>query len=108
MSKPEIVKNFKGVMMSHVLIRHKVNDFTAWKEAFDNFKDVRKEFGEKSFQVLQHTEDSNNLYVMLEWDSVENAHKFLESPQLKTAMQEAGVAEAPEINYLIEAFKGTL
>jgi len=94
--------------MSHVLIRHKVSDFSIWREAFDKFKDARKEGGEKSFQVLQHTEDSNNLYVMFEWDSVDNARKFLDSPQLKTAMQEAGVAEAPEINFLIEAYKGTI
>ncbi len=94
--------------MSHLLIRHKVNDFAAWKEAFDNFVDVRKEFGEKSFQILQHTEDSNNLYLMFEWDSVENARKFLESPELKTTMENAGVAEAPEINFLNEAFKGAI
>ena len=94
--------------MSHVLIRHKVNDFAAWKKAFQNFKDVRKEFGEKSYQILQHEEDANNIYLMFEWDSMDNARRFFESSELKTAMEGAGVAEPPEINFLSEALKGTI
>ena len=94
--------------MSHVLIRHKVNDFAAWKEAFENFGSVRKNGGEKSFQVLRHDEESNNLYIMFEWDSTENARKFLDSEELKSAMMAAGVSEAPEINFLSEALKGTV
>lgn len=94
--------------MTHVLIRHKVTDFDKWKKAFDEFATFRKSSGEKAFQVMQHHQDSNNLYLMFEWDNEENARKFLGSEQLKEAMQSAGVADAPEINFLTEAHRGKL
>ncbi len=94
--------------MTHVMVRHRIEDFSIWKEVFDNFADYRKSSGEKSYQILQHEEDSNNLYLLFEWDGEDRARKFMESSRLKDAMQEAGVSEAPEIHYLSEAAKGVL
>lgn len=94
--------------MNHVLVRHRVDDYPKWKAVFDNFVDTRKSFGEKSFQILQHNGDNNNLYLLFQWDNKENAEKFFESSDLKNVMQEAGVAEAPEIHFLNEADKGNL
>ena len=94
--------------MEHVLVRHRVDDYPKWKEAFDNFVETRKSFGEKSYQVLQHDEDTNNLYLMFGWDNKENAQKFFESSELKSTMQKAGVAEVPEIHFLNETDRGSL
>ncbi|MFH1891450.1 MAG: antibiotic biosynthesis monooxygenase [Candidatus Zixiibacteriota bacterium] len=94
--------------MTHVMIRHKVNDFDKWKKTFDEFSSFRKSSGEMSFQVMQHQEDSNNVYLMFEWDNEENARKFFGSAELKERMQKAGVAEAPEINFLNQADRGKL
>ncbi len=92
--------------MTHVMIRHKIDDFTAWKKEFDNFADFRRSSGEKSYQVWQHDEDPNNLYLMFTWDNVDNARRFLDSSSLKDAMQRAGVIEAPEIHFLSESDRG--
>ena len=94
--------------MTHVLIRHRVNDFESWKNVFDNFAEVRKTSGERSYQVLQTEEDSDNLYLLFEWDTPANARNFLESPRLKETMEQAGVTETPEIHFLNEAVRGTL
>jgi heme-degrading monooxygenase HmoA len=94
--------------MDHVFVRHRVDDYPKWKEIFDNFIDTRKSYGEKSFQVLQHDEDMNNLFLMFAWDNKENAQRFFESSELRDTMQRAGVAEAPEIHFLNEADKGDL
>lgn len=94
--------------MTHLFIRHKVNDYGAWKQAFDSFVDFRKSSGEKSFHVLQHDEDSKNLFLMFEWDSPENARNFLGSNDLKETMQKAGVAEEPEVHFLSESDRGVL
>jgi heme-degrading monooxygenase HmoA len=90
------------------MVRHKVNDYKSWKEAFDNFVDFRRSSGEKSFQILQHDEDSQNLFLLFEWDSADNAQKFFDSPDLKSTMEKAGVAEEPEINFLSESARGVL
>ena len=94
--------------MEHILVRHRVNDYPKWKEAFDNFVDTRKSYGEKSFQILQKDDDTNNLFVLFSWDKKENAQRFFDSTDLKDTMQAAGVTEAPEIYFLSEAAKGNL
>ena len=94
--------------MTNLLIRHKVNDFKTWKKEFDAFAKTRKSFGEKSFQVYRPKGDAENLHLIFEWDSVENARKFLESPELLSAMKKAGVKETPEIKFFGETYKGAL
>jgi hypothetical protein len=37
------------------------------------------------------------------WNSMENAQKFAHSPELKAAMEKAGVVGAPNIHFLNEA-----
>ena len=94
--------------MSQVLIKHKVENFATWKSAFDNFADFRKSSGEKSYRVLHPADDPNDLTLLFEWDSQENAETFLASSELKSAMEQAGVAEAPKIQLLNQAAKGSL
>lgn len=94
--------------MTHVLIRHKVSSYEDWKKVFDDFAENRKNSGELSYQVLQQEEDSDSLYLMFKWDGEEKAKAFLESPQLKEAMQKGGVTEAPEVHFLNEVYKGAL
>jgi heme-degrading monooxygenase HmoA len=92
--------------MAHLLIRHKVKDYAAWKKVFDGFIDTRKAGGEKTFQILHTDNDSNNLVAYFEWDSLENAKKFASSPELKDTMGKAGVVEQPEIYFLEEYTAG--
>jgi hypothetical protein len=40
---------------------------------------------------------------MFEWDSLENAQKYAQSPELKAAMERAGVEGPPDISFLNEA-----
>ena len=83
--------------MAKVFIRHKVEDFAKWKKAFDGFLVQRKAGGELSYSIGHVPNEPNNLCLTFDWDSVENANKFLGSEELRAAMQEATVAEAPEI-----------
>jgi heme-degrading monooxygenase HmoA len=77
--------------MTQLLIRHKVNDYDVWKTAFDGFAAFRKSAGEKSYHILRHQEDANDLYLLCEWDNPDNARKFIDSTDLKEAMRRAGV-----------------
>ena len=94
--------------MAHVLIRHKVNNYDAWKSAFDEFIDTRRAGGEKSWQIFRLEEDPNNLVLLFEWGSFDTARAFLDSSDLKSTMEKAGVAEAPDIKFLNEAAAGTV
>ena len=45
--------------MSHVLIIHEVEDYPAWKKIFDEAAGIRKEAGERSYQILKYQDDPN-------------------------------------------------
>lgn len=92
--------------MTHLLIKHKVKDYASWKDVFDNFMDFRKSSGEKSFQILHSDQSPNDLTLIFKWDNTNNAKTFLSSDELKSAMQNAGVAEEPEIVFLNEVAQG--
>ena len=94
--------------MTYLLIKHRVQDYTAWKSVFDNFAEFRKSSGEKSWRILHPAGDGNDLTLLFEWDDHANAEKFLASSELKSAMQRAGVAEEPQVQFLSEIAQGTL
>jgi quinol monooxygenase YgiN len=92
--------------MAHLFIRHRVKDYTAWKATFDAFIETRRAGGEKSYQIYHPDDDPNNLLLLFEWDSLANARAFMSNGQLKEAMGEAGVIEAPEAYFLEEYAQG--
>jgi quinol monooxygenase YgiN len=94
--------------MVHLLIKHRVKDYDAWKKEFDGFADFRRKSGEKSYEILQPLDDPNNLTLLFEWDDRKNAETFFSSPELKNTMQRAGVAEEPKIQMMREVAHGTL
>ncbi len=93
--------------MAHLLIRHKIRDYATWKTAFDDFNETRLASGEKSYQIFHPDDDPNNLWLLFEWDNLGNARTFMANPELKEAMDAAGVIEAGEVHFLEEYGQGT-
>ena len=93
--------------MQYVLIIHEVEDYTAWKKVFDDAADLRREAGERSYQVLKFQTDPNQIVHFSAWTSIEDARRFFESPQLVRIRAEAGV-KSPDFIYLEQLEAGTL
>ena len=93
--------------MSYVLIIHEVADYPAWKKVFDGAAGIRKEAGERSYQVLKFQTDANKIVHFSQWTSLNNAKRFFESPKLVKIRAEAGV-KSPEFIYLDQLEAGTL
>lgn len=89
--------------MPYMLVKFTVGDFANWKTVFDSKLDFRQANGEKSEQIFQDIDDHNSVTLLFEWDSLENARKFTQSPELKAAMQQAGVTGPPNISFLNKA-----
>jgi quinol monooxygenase YgiN len=85
--------------MQYVLIIHKVEDYETWKKIFDNAADIRKEAGERSYQVLKYDNEPNKIVHFSAWTSISNARAFFESPELVKIREKAGV-KTPEFIYL--------
>lgn len=93
--------------MQYVLIIHEVADYPAWKKVFDNAAGIRREAGERSYQVLKYENDANRIVHFSAWTSIEDAKRFFESPRLVQIRAEAGV-KAPDFIYLDQLEAGTL
>lgn len=92
--------------MSYLIVRHKVKDFSVWKTIFDEHGATRASTGCKGGKLFTIAGDPNQVVVMMEWDNLENARKFVESEDLKSTMARAGVVDNPVIHFadLVEDF----
>lgn len=84
--------------MTVLAVRHTVADYATWKTGYDNHGASRKAHGAIRDEVLQSVEDPNNLLVLIEFGSTEDAKSFANDPALKEAMSTAGVIGAPDIS----------
>ena len=93
--------------MPHVLILHEVADYPAWKRVFDAAAGIRKEAGERSYQLLKYEAEPNRIVHFSAWTSLDAARAFFESPRLVQLRKDAGV-KAPEFIYLDQLETGIL
>ena len=89
--------------MAYVLVHSKVDDYNKWKSAYDGNSDFRTRLGSKGGKIFQSADTPGELFVLLEWDSLENAKKFAQSDELKEKMQGAGVVGKPDFHFFEEA-----
>lgn len=83
--------------MPHVLIIHEVQAYSVWKAVFDCAAGIRKQAGEISYQLLRYDHNANHIVHLSEWSSLDNAHRFFESPELVEIRRTAGV-KAPVLS----------
>jgi quinol monooxygenase YgiN len=93
--------------MPHVLIIHEVANYEDWKKVFDSAAGIRREAGERSYQVLRYDREPRKIVHFSRWTSHAAARAFFESPRLIQIRKEAGVS-APEFIYLDQLEAGTL
>jgi heme-degrading monooxygenase HmoA len=96
-------------MRTLMLIDHRVADFDAWKQVYDDFRGGQRAGGVLFHQVLRDPADPNRVVVTHVFDSREAGEAFAESSQLREAMGSAGVDEASvSVEYLDEVDAGDL
>ena len=83
--------------MATLFVRHKIADFASWKKAYDDFEATRKSMGVTSHGVYQLEGDPTDITAYHEFASMDAAKAFAGSPQLREAMQRAGVVGQPDI-----------
>jgi quinol monooxygenase YgiN len=86
-----------------ILVQHNVKDYPAWKKVFDSAIEMRKSNGEISAEVYRDESDPNKLTIFNKWDSMANAQKFIQSPDLMKTMENAGVMGMPAVSFLNQA-----
>ncbi len=93
----------KGKTMAQLLVHHKVEDYAKWRKVYDEMDGLRRSKGQISQQVFRTAADPNELVILMEWATTDQARAYAQAPELKQAMQQAGVISQPEVLILEEA-----
>lgn len=83
-----------------MIMKHQVASFANWKPLFDEGQSLRRQYGGSNEHVYQEANHPENVVVMVDWNSKEDAEKFRQSPELKEAMQKAGVLSQPKVFFV--------
>jgi heme-degrading monooxygenase HmoA len=88
--------------MIYLLVHHKVEEYEKWKVVYDEHEKTRKAAGSQGSRLLRNIEDHNEEVIITTWPDAEHARAFATSPDLREAMQRAGVQGMPEVLFLEE------
>ena len=83
-----------------LVVHHRVADFDAWKQVFDEHEPVRRGHGETEHRVYRELNDPNRVVVHNDFPSREAAQAFLDDPSLREVMARAGVEGEPGISLI--------
>jgi quinol monooxygenase YgiN len=89
--------------MITVVITHEVKAYSEWRKGYDADEGNRTKAGAKISGVYTSVDNPNMVTVIGEFPSVEAAQGFMSSPELKKAMEVAGVIGVPEVKILNKA-----
>jgi len=84
-------------MVVRIFVRHKVQDYAAWRKGYDAFEPTRVKMAVRGQAIYRDIDDGNDITVWHDFDSLEAAKAFANSNELKSAMKDAGVIGAPTV-----------
>jgi len=83
--------------MTRMFVRHDVEDFSRWKKGYDEAAGFQRAAGVTDEAVYQAADNPNDVTVIHDFDSLDEARAFASNPQLKKTMDEIGVTGQPQI-----------
>ena len=89
--------------MATMIVKHRVANFESWKKVFDEMGAARSKHGWIGHVVLRDAVDPNLVTIINRVKSLEEAKSYGASPDLRAALQKAGIEGPPEISFAAEA-----
>lgn len=83
-----------------LIVIHRVENYDAWRKVYDHFDGYRKEHGIVGHAVNQELGNPNQVIVYHQARELATLRAFVDSPELKEAMQRGGVSGPPEIHFI--------
>ena len=88
--------------MVYICMRYAVADYAAWRGVFDANVSTRLAAGcTGTTNVYRDVDEPNTVTLVMEWDSAENARKFMDDPALRERMKAAGAVGAPLVRTIV-------
>jgi len=86
-----------------MIARHQVEDYAAWRALYDSSDRLRQQHGCTAAEIMVDPTDKNDIFVLHHFPTLEQAHAFANSNELREAMGRAGVVGHPRIEIAVEA-----
>ena len=77
-----------------------LEDYKRWKPLFAQHDAMHKESDCEGAHLFHSVEKPNEMHILFEWNDLNKAKQFIQSDDLRAAMQKAGVVGKPEIYFL--------
>ncbi len=77
-----------------------VGDYAKWRLVFDRHKALRDNAGLTNVRVYRDADNPKELVIWSETSDATKAREALSGPEIRTAMQEAGVVGPPKIHVI--------
>lgn len=90
-------------MSATLVVRHKVNDYAAWRAVYDELEPLRGKHGCMGKRELRLPGDANDLLITHDFGSVEQSSAYAGSDELRAGMAQAGVVGAPRVEIFTTA-----
>jgi heme-degrading monooxygenase HmoA len=88
--------------MTATMVQTKVKDYSIWRKAFDSMQQMRDSGGATTDRIYRDADDPNKVTVILRWQSLTNARKYLTSSEFKDALVRAGMVGQSTIYFFDE------
>jgi erythromycin esterase-like protein len=86
--------------MPMLAVQLTIGDYAKWRPVFDKRKALRDKAGFTNTHVYRNADNTNEIIVWSETLDVSKAREALASPEIRNAMQEAGVVGPPKIHLI--------
>ena len=80
--------------MAKIIAHLSLKDYKQWRNVFESMRPVRKNLGAIGDKIFKAEGNDKEVFVSIEWDTMEEAKKFRESQEIKDAMERAGILES--------------
>ena len=87
----------------NLTIHLKVKDFNAWRTSYNGREQNRLTAGITNGRVFRNADDQNDVVILQDVTDVAKARAWLDSAEMKTAMEKSGVVGSPSIRFAAAA-----
>jgi len=86
--------------MSKLVVELRIGDYAKWRSVFDKNKPLRDAAGFKNIRIYRNADDVSDVVLLGEISDMRKLRKALTAPELRTAMQKAGVVGQPMVHVI--------
>lgn len=80
-----------------LFVKHEVADYAAWRKVYNSVAPLQKKMGVFFKDVYVSAENPNDVTIIQDFHSLEEAKAFMASPELRASMTKAGVKPPAQV-----------